>query len=122
MVMTQHGSGVVNSQPGRSGARSGQVLPFRRPEPPLPVSAGGRAGAEVHLPDDFAEYEQDRDEIIDYRQRMLMNLIALGIVTLLVTTGVWMADTLAVLQKNQDCILQGRSNCAPINLPGPKRQ
>jgi hypothetical protein len=67
--------------------------------------------------DDFAAYEQDPDEPVDYRKRMLMNVIAVAVVTLLVGAGVWIADTIADLQRDQDCVLQGRSNCAPIELP-----
>ena len=66
--------------------------------------------------------KQDRDDVIDYRQRALMNVIAVAIVTLLVGAGVWIADTIAEIQRDQDCVIQGRSNCAPVELPLTKRQ
>jgi hypothetical protein len=72
--------------------------------------------------DDFARFEQEPEERINYRQRMFMNVIALAIVTVLLGAGVWIAGTITELQKDQDCILQGRSNCAPLELPMPVRE
>ncbi len=71
---------------------------------------------------EFARFEQEQDEPIDYRHRMIMNVIALAIVTLLVGLGVWIADTISDLQREQDCLMQGRSNCAPIEVPVPMRE
>jgi len=107
--------------------RSGQVLRFRRrpDRPPLPSAAAPPANAESVddlASDDLARYEQEQDEPIDYRQRMLMNLIAIAIVTVLVGAGVWIADTIAAMQNDQDCVLQGRGNCAPIEAPLPNRR
>jgi len=79
-----------------------------------------RLDNELH--DDLARYEQERDEIVDYRQRMLMNVIGLAIVTFLVSTGVWLADTIADMERDQDCVMQGRVNCAPVVLPEPPQQ
>ena len=73
--------------------------------------------------DDLAQYEQEQDDRpIDYRRRMLMNMIAIAIVTLLVGAGVWIADTITDLERDQDCVLQGRGNCAPIEAPALSRQ
>ncbi len=52
---------------------------------------------------------------------MLMNVIAIFIVVLLIGAGVWLADTIAAMEKNQDCMLQGRANCAPIEVPAAQR-
>ncbi len=71
---------------------------------------------------DLAAYEEDRDDVIDYRRRALMNVIAVAVVTLLVGAGVWLADTIAEIQRDQDCVIQGRSNCAPLELPPSKQQ
>ena len=97
----------------------GQVLRFelRRPQTPPSDAASDRAPEDDV--DEFARFEQEQDEPINYRHRMIMNLIALAIVTLLVGLGVWIADTIGDLQRQQDCLIQGRSNCAPIELPIP---
>jgi hypothetical protein len=109
-------------QPGNDG-QLGQVLQFpqrRRGAPKFPIVAGLPGEGEPALLDDLARYEEDAP--IDYRQRTLMNVIALAIVTLLVAAGVWIADTIAVMEKDEDCVMQGRINCAPIELPIPHRQ
>jgi hypothetical protein len=100
-----------------------QVLQFRprqratEPDRPAQVAAVRDDDA---LPDHLAAYEQDRDdEPVNYAQRMLMNVIAIAVVCLLIGVGVWLADTIAEMERNQDCVLQGRQNCAPIEVPAP---
>jgi hypothetical protein len=103
----------------------GQVLAFRRRPMPSPVRlpSAGPDDPEAPSLDDLAEYEVNRDdEPIDYRRRTLMNVIALAVVTILVGAGVWIADTITDLQRDQDCVLQGRGNCAPIEAAPSNRQ
>jgi hypothetical protein len=101
---------------------SAQVLKFelrrRARPPPPPLHAIIDSDAEPL--DDLARYE-DEDTHIDYRHRMLMNVIAVAIVSVLVGAGVWIADTIADMEKAQDCAMQGRQNCAPIEVPPPKQ-
>ena len=101
---------------------SGQILAFelrRRVATPrhAPITPAGD-GAE--LVDDLAAFEEE-DGHIDYRHRMLMNIFAVVIVSVLISAGVWIADTIAAMQKVQDCALQGRQNCAPIEVPLTKK-
>jgi hypothetical protein len=118
---------VVHEERNPSPTReTAQVLKFeRRPgpgRPPLPrlrPVAPEQPGAEPI--DDFAQFEADEGPI-DYRHRMLMNVIAVAVVTVLVGVGVWLADTIAAMERDQDCVLQGRQNCAPIIVPAPRRQ
>jgi flagellar biogenesis protein FliO len=42
-------------------------------------------------------------------------LVALGFVLLLVLGGVWLVDHLREQAAREDCFMQGRSNCAPID-------
>ncbi len=71
--------------------------------------------------DHLAQYQQDQedDENVNYPHRMLMNGIAVAVVTVLIGVGVWLADTIADMEHDQDCVLQGRQNCAPIELANP---
>jgi hypothetical protein len=100
-----------------------QVLQFRprqhAAEPSRSVQAPELPDDDI-LPDGLAAYEQDRDdEPVNYTQRMLMNVIAIAVVCLLIGVGVWLADTIAEMERDQDCVLQGRQNCAPIEVPAP---
>jgi hypothetical protein len=70
--------------------------------------------------DDLAKYERG-DHADDYRHRKKMNLLALTVTIGLIAAGVWIADTIAEMRKNQDCVLSGRGNCAPIEIPRPPR-
>jgi hypothetical protein len=103
---------------------SGQILTFqlrRRPGALSPrhgpITPDGDGAEPV---DDLAAFEEE-DGHIDYRHRMVMNVIAVVIVSILITAGVWIADTIAAMQKAQDCALQGRQNCAPIEVPVTKK-
>jgi hypothetical protein len=111
---------VVQEQPNPTDG-SGQILSFqlrRRVATPrhAPIAPAGDGGEPI---DDLAAFEEE-DGHIDYRHRMLMNVIAVAVVSVLITAGVWIADTIAAMQKAQDCALQGRQNCAPIQLPVKK--
>ena len=52
---------------------------------------------------------------------MMVNLAALGFTGVLAIAGVWLVMQLADLRKNQDCVLSGRSNCAPIDVKAMER-
>jgi hypothetical protein len=86
------------------------VVPFRhrRSEDLL----RGRSGAD----DDLARFERTA-EPDDYRHRMVMNGVALVIVTALIGAGLWLATTMADMRKNQDCVLSGRAGCTPVDIP-----
>ena len=64
--------------------------------------------------EDLAKYESAPD---DYRHRMLMNLAAAGATILLVIGGIWIANTMAQIRKDQDCVLSGRRGCTPVDVP-----
>jgi hypothetical protein len=112
---------VTHDQPDSDqGQESGQILRFQlRPPAGLHTSRNSPVmpdDGDIEPIDDLARYEEE-DGHIDYRHRMLMNVIAVVIVSVLVGAGVWIADTIADMQKAQDCVMQGRQNCAPIELP-----
>jgi hypothetical protein len=45
---------------------------------------------------------------------MRVNAAAFLFVVALIGGAVWIADTLATMRKNQDCVLSGRRGCSPI--------
>ena len=107
---------MQNGPAAQKRKESGQVLPFQRRRQPLALVSASPP-ARQNADDDFARYEHGREERIDDRQRMRMNMIAAAIVVVLIGTGVWIADTISATGKLEDCALQGRTNCAPIDMP-----
>ena len=83
--------------------RRGSLFPIRRPQP-SPVQ-------------DLEKFERTEGED-DYRHRMMMNAMAVGVTILLIAGGIWIANSMALLRKNQDCVLSGKRNCnPPVELP-----
>ena len=90
----------------------GRILPFRQrgslfarnaPRPP-------------HVPD-LEKFERAPEEPDDFRHRMTMNLLGLAVTVALVVTGIWIADVMAHMRKDQDCVLIGRPGCTPVDVP-----
>jgi hypothetical protein len=112
---------TVTRQQPRPSEDSGQVVPFR--------SRGARTSGGTQQrplpppsPDDaLAKYEGGEEREDSYRHRMMVNLAALAFIILLALAGVWLAMEIIQMRKNQDCILSGRRNCAPIELNAPER-
>ena len=106
---------MVHHQPSapESGA---QIIRLRRPAA-MPAKLG-RDGAARKDPDDddLAKYARDQAPD-DYRHRMITNVAAVAFVALLVAAGLWLADTMASMRKNQDCVLSGRRGCSPVEVP-----
>jgi len=75
-----------------------------------PRPAGTRAPSPVA---DLAKYERG-SEPDDYRHRMLVNTAAFLFVLGLIGAGLWLAQSMAELRRNQDCVLAGHRNCLPI--------
>jgi hypothetical protein len=65
--------------------------------------------------DDLAKFERGEGGD-DYRHRMLVNVAAFAFVMALIGAGLWLADTMAQMRRNQDCALSGRRNCTPIEV------
>ena len=55
------------------------------------------------------------DEGGDEQGRRLINLAALVFVILLVIGGVWLAKVMQRHARLEDCLMSGRTNCAPID-------
>jgi len=94
------------------GAR---ILNFsRRPGIPPPPRPTGDLSRDVV--EDLNKYT--RDETPDnYRHRMAVNAVAFTFVVVLGLVGYWLADTMATMRKNQDCVLTGRRGCTPVEVP-----
>lgn len=64
---------------------------------------------------DLAKYERTETPD-DYRHRMIVNFFAFVFVAGLIGAGIWLADTMAAMRKNQDCVLSGRRGCTPVEF------
>jgi hypothetical protein len=51
------------------------------------------------------------------RERRLGNIVIVGFVLVIVGIGVWLANAMVDYRKIDDCLAQGRRNCAPIDAP-----
>lgn len=97
--MTDNASGT----PGNEG----RVVSFRRGRPvPAPPA---------EPVEDLTKYERD-EEPDDYRHRMIVNIIGFVFIALLIGAGYWLADSMAAMRKNQDCVLSGRSGCTKVEF------
>jgi hypothetical protein len=65
--------------------------------------------------EDLAKYERG-DDSDDYRHRMIVNIAAFLAIVALIGAGIWLADTMATMRKNQDCVLSGRRGCSPVEV------
>ena len=106
-------AGMLNwAMPDRNSSSSAEngsrVVNFRRntaqtrPPSPAPV-------------EDLAKYERD-ESADDYRHRMIVNVTVFVFVVGLIGAGIWLADTMAAMRKNQDCVLSGRRGCTPVEV------
>lgn len=94
------------------GKQTARILSFRR---------GGKGGA---LPpsgpvQDLARFERGTADLGDpgeYRHRMIVNAAAFLFVIVLIIAGWWIADTMARMRKDQDCVLSGRRGCSPVDV------
>jgi hypothetical protein len=92
----------------------GRVLPFRRPGPLFVRNRPAPSPVE-----DLDRFERTEGED-DYRHRMIMNGVAAAATVLLIVAGIWIANTMAQMRKNQDCALSGNRNCNPPVAVAPK--
>jgi hypothetical protein len=102
--------------PGSSD-KDNRVVPLR----PGTSWRGARKPDPADDPDTLKQFEQPAGDADDYRERMITNIIAAGFLIFLILAGVWIANTMAAMRKNQDCVLSGRRGCTPVDAPPPAR-
>lgn len=100
----------MSSDEPTSGNGRPRVLLFRRRGSQTPAPAKSPPPV-----DDLGKYERT-EGADDYRHRMIMNIAAFVFVVALIAAGLWLADTMARMRKNQDCVLSGRRGCTPVDV------
>jgi hypothetical protein len=108
----------MTSQGPSQDEERGRVLPFR-PRKPRSWNSHLRDGLRSPV-DDLSKYSRHPDDD-NFHHRMKVNLLAFAVLALIVACGIWLANTMAEMRKNQDCVLTGRTNCAPIQVPVDSR-
>jgi hypothetical protein len=101
-----------------------QVIPLRKtPAYQARAAANAAKGTAHEGPEigDLDRYPEESDETDDYRHRMMTNIAGIAIAVALIAAGIWIADTMASMRKNQDCVLSGRRGCTPVDAPLPQR-
>jgi hypothetical protein len=86
-----------------------RVIDFRTRRANAPGAKATGRGA-----DDLAPYARAPDDPAEYRHRMMVNAAALVFVVALIGVAIWLADTMAEMRRNQDCVLSGRRGCTPV--------
>jgi hypothetical protein len=109
---------MIDNNP--SSNQKGRVLRFRR------SSAAAQVPVEGSTPvRDLTDYERGQSggegDADDYRHRMIVNVAAFVFIMALICAGYWLADTMARMRKNQDCVLSGRRGCTPVDLVKDRR-
>jgi hypothetical protein len=100
---------MANDRPSSSQPER-RVVKFRRGP-----AAAHPAPTEPPPVEDLTKYERSA-EADDYRHRMIVNTAAFLFVLALIGAGFWLADTMASLRRNQDCVLAGHRNCTPVEV------
>jgi hypothetical protein len=116
--------------PGASRSGLAHVIDFGMPDKELASSENerrvlsfrpGKAPARSRDPtpvESLAKYErtENPDDSDDYRHRMMVNAAVFVLVIGLIGAALWLADTMAAMRKNQDCVLSGRRGCTPVEV------
>ena len=105
-----------SNSPLPDGDDEHRVISFRRGRP-----VAGSPPKEPAPVADLAKYAQNRETPEDYRHRMIVNAAAFLFVVALIGAAIWLADTMADMRRNQDCVLSGRRGCTPVEVDRDRR-
>lgn len=79
-------------------------------------SAGDRAKMTERI-----EEPGPTDSASESRESAVTLAVLIAFLVVLVGGGVWLMSTLRDISRMQDCAMQGRRNCAPIEVPARER-
>lgn len=96
------------------------IIPARKTRPPdLPPNLAGRA-REMRAQDtaavetrNLATFEHLDATPDNYRHRMIANGVGFVAALMVALIGIWLADKMAELRHDQDCVLMRLQSCAP---------
>ncbi len=114
---------VTREAPDASDS-DGRVVMFRPRDPARGRKQGpttparGSGGSPQRWSEPWDDYVGD--DGAEQPHRGLINIIGVVFTVLLISAGLWLAHSLVEMRKIQDCVLSGRTNCAPIEVPSRK--
>lgn len=109
------GLSVMASDEQSSSDKEPRVVNFHRSPAGTRLPSAGPRSMEDLAKDDMAKYGRG-ESADDYRHRMVVNVAAFVFVMALIGAGLWLADTMARMRKDQDCVLSGRRGCTPVEV------
>jgi hypothetical protein len=71
--------------------------------------------------DGLSKYTSPPESAEEYRQRMWVNAAVLLVVVALIGAALWLADIMADMRRNQDCVLSGRPGCTHVDAAPARR-
>ncbi len=71
--------------------------------------------------DELAKFTAPPESAEEYRQRMWVNAAVFLVVLALIGGALWLADTMATMRRNQDCVLSGRPGCTHVDAAPAQR-
>lgn len=74
----------------------------------------GKVDLSASQVEDLGKYERD-GQPDDYARRMIVNVAAFAFIVVLTFSGIWLAEQIAQLRKDQDCAFSGQKNCADLD-------
>jgi hypothetical protein len=66
---------------------------------------------------DEPKSQQQDDYVETDRDRWIANAILVALLVVVVGGGIWLANAMFNQRMLDDCVAQGRTNCAPVDAP-----
>ena len=67
--------------------------------------------------DDEQKPQTEESYVESASDRRLANIVLLVLLVVIVGGGIWLANAMFEQRAIDDCLAQGRRNCAPIDIP-----
>src|SRR5260370_12580100 len=110
----------MKSQEPQRDEEKGRILLFR-PRIPRARNDNMRRSHPLRSPvDDLSKYERSREND-SYRHRMVNNLLAFAVLSLIVYSGICLTNTLTQLHPDQHRVLTPLPTCPPLTTPTAPR-
>jgi hypothetical protein len=73
--------------------------------------------ADGSTPDSSMASEREDGYVETERDRRIANIVLLAFAVVLIGGGIWLVNAMFEQRQLDDCMAQGRTNCAPVDTP-----